>query len=115
MPSSGAGRKRMADARVEYIGFEVNELTREYSLRAAMPDGNYQEFTIAIANEAFIDRRVRYQDAPDICFLKLTRALAADDDSLPAIHDDVTNAELEDYRLSHTPKPRMNRRKSAFK
>jgi hypothetical protein len=80
-----------------------------------MPDGNYRQFTITIANEAFIDRRVRYQDAPDICFLKLTRELAADGDDLPSTRHDVTNAELEDYRLSHTPKPRVNRRRSAFK
>jgi len=96
----------MAEPRVEYRGFTVTESTREYCLRVTLPEGKVQDFTLAILNEAFIDRRVRYQDAPDICFLKLQRELENSGDSLPALHHDLTDAELEDYRSSHTPKPK---------
>jgi len=102
----------MVDSRVEYVGFTVNEATREYCLRAKLPDGEYQKFTIAILNKAFMERRVRYQDAPDICFLKLQRELVISGDSLPALHHDLSNDELEEYRISHTPKPKMKRRRA---
>lgn len=91
----------MAESRVEYVGFTVNESTREYCLRAKLPDGEFQDFTLAIANEAFVARLVRYQDAPDICFLKLQREMVDSGDSLPALYHDVTNEELEDYHLTH--------------
>lgn len=102
----------MADSRVEYVGFSVNEATREYCLRAKMPDGDFQDFTLAILNKDFIERRVRYQDAPEICFLKLQRDLAVSGDSPPEFHQDVSNEELEEYRLSHTPKPKGKRRRA---
>ncbi len=101
----------MAEPRVEYVGFTVNESTREYCLRVTLPEGTVQDFTMAILNEAFIDRRVRYQDAPDICFLKLQRELELSGDSLPALHHDLTDAELEEYRSSHTPKPKGQRQR----
>jgi hypothetical protein len=104
----------MAGTQVEYIGFTVNEATREYRLRARHSGGEYQAFTLAISNEAFLAHRVRYQDGPDICFLKLQRELIACGDTLPALHHDVTDAELEDYRVAHAPKPNKNRPKVPF-
>jgi hypothetical protein len=104
----------MENTRLEYIGFAVNETTREYRLRAKQPGGEYQAFTLAISNEAFLAHRVRYQDAPDICFLKLQRELIACSDTLPARHHDVTDAELEDYRVAHAPKQNKNRPKAPF-
>ncbi len=104
----------MEGTRVEYLGFTVNEATREYKLRARQPGGGYQAFTLAISNKAFLTHRVRYQDAPDICFLKLQRELIACGDDLPALHFDLTDAELEDYRVAHTPKPNKNRPKVPF-
>ena len=104
----------MAGTQVEYLGFTVNEATREYRLRARQPGGEFHAFTLAISNEAFLAHRVRYQDAPDICFLKLQRELIACGDTLPALHHDVTDAELEDYRAAHAPKPNKNRPKVPF-
>ena len=104
----------MEGLRIEYIGFTVNEVTREYKLRAKQPRGEFHAFTLAISNEAFLAHRVRYQDAPDICFLKLQRELIACGDTLPALHHDVTDAELEDYRVAHAPKPNKNRPKVPF-
>jgi hypothetical protein len=104
----------MKGTRLEYIGFTVNETTREYRLRASQPGGGYQAFTLAISNEAFLSHRVRYQDAPDICFLKLQRELIACGDTLPAQHHDVSDAELDDYRVVHAPKPKKNRPKAPF-
>ena len=99
----------MEGAQIEYVGFTVNEATREYKLRARPRGGEYQDYTLAISNEAFLAHRVRYQDAPDICFLKLKREMSACVDTLPALHHDVTDAELEDYRVAHAPKPNKRR------
>jgi hypothetical protein len=61
--------------------------------------------TVAIPNEAFLSGRVRYQDAPDLCFLKIQRELAASEEgTLPALALSMTDEELEEYRVSHAPK-----------
>jgi hypothetical protein len=104
----------MEGTRLEYVGFTVNEATREYSLRARQPDGEYHAFTVAISNDAFLAHRVRYQDAPVICFLKIQRELIACGDTLPALHHNVTDAELADYRVAHAPKPNKKRPKVPF-
>ena len=104
----------MEATQIEYIGFTVNEATREYRLRARQPGGEFHAFTLTISNEAFLAHRVRYQDGPDICFLKLQRELVACGDTLPALHHDLTDAELEDYRVAHAPKPNKNRPKVPF-
>jgi hypothetical protein len=55
---------------------------------------------------AFTARRVRYQDAPEICFLKLHRELLACTDGVPQARLTVTDAELDDYRVAHAPPQR---------
>ena len=104
----------MVGTQVEYLSFTVNEVTREYRLRARQPGGEFHAFTLTISNEAFLAHRVRYQDAPDICFLKLQRELSACADTLPAPHLIVTDAELEEYRVAHAPKPNKNRPRAPF-
>ncbi|MGH9321652.1 MAG: hypothetical protein ACRD21_16415 [Vicinamibacteria bacterium] len=96
--------------RSEYVGFTVNDAAREYALRVTTPGTEARNFVVAISNKAFLAHRVRYQDAPDICFLKLQRALAGRAD-LPAARLTVTDTELEEYRESHAPRPSKPRPK----
>jgi len=100
----------MATAQVEYVGFRTRETTREYQLRIRHADGHCDDYVVAIAQEAFLSRRVRYQDAAEICFTKLSRALAAwissPETGPPAGHQSVTEADLLQYREEHTAKPR---------
>jgi hypothetical protein len=99
----------MMNSRVEYMGFTVREETRVYTIRVSQPGGSHQAFTLVIPNKAFLERRVRYQDAPEICFLKLQRELTACGDGQPPLQLDITDADLEEYRVAHTPKPNKNR------
>jgi hypothetical protein len=99
----------MATAQVEYVGFSTQGPAREYRLRVRVAAGEAEEFTLAIPCEAFLAHRVRYQDAPEICFLKLQRELSACGDGRPAAHLDVSDAELEEYRQAHAPKPPQRR------
>jgi hypothetical protein len=102
----------MTSPQVEYVGFAVKETAREYMLRVRHPTGASDDFTLAISNQAFLDRRVRYQDGPDLCFLKLQRELAATVGTLPASYLSVSDAEIEAYRTSHAPKPPQRRPKA---
>jgi len=99
-------------AQVEYVGFTTRGAEREYQLRVRQGAGEFRDFTLAIPNEAFLSHRVRYQDAPEICFLKLQRELIVAAGGLPATHLDVTDADLEEYRAAHTPKPPQRRPKA---
>lgn len=99
----------MAAAHVEYVGFTQHEKAREYTLRVRAATGDPRDFVLAIANEAFLARRVRYQDAPDLCFLKLQRELAACEGAFPDAYLKISDAELEAYRVAHTPAPHQRR------
>ncbi len=99
----------MIRANVEYLGFSSGESARSYELQVNLPSGESQQVAVLIRNEAFLQHRVRYQDAPEICFLKLQRTLAAVGDGALPERQTVTDSELEEYRCAHTPKP-TNRR-----
>jgi hypothetical protein len=89
---------------MQFVGFEVKPLVREYTFTVREPSSDPREFTLTIPNEAFNEHRVRYQDAPDVCSLKLRRELVAYANNPPGTHYGITNAELEDYRNSHAPR-----------
>jgi len=93
-----------SEARIEFIGFEARSMVREYTFTVREPAGDPREFTLTILNQAFQDRRVRYQDAPDLCSVKLKRELATFANHPPSTHYRITDAELEDYRSAHAPR-----------
>lgn len=89
---------------VQYIGYEPKGLFREYTFHVRESSGQPREFTLSIPNEAFDSHRARYQDAPDICSLKLQRELAAYSNHPPRTDFKISDAELDDYRTAHTHK-----------
>lgn len=87
---------------IQYIGFAPKSLVREYTFGVKFGDSEFEEYTLTIANEAFSTHRARYQDAPDICSVRLRRELA-DNPALPSkIHYRISDVELEDYRSRHS-------------
>jgi hypothetical protein len=90
---------------VQFVGFEAKTMVREYTFTVREQASEPREFTLTIANEAFDAHRVRYQDAPDVCSLKLRRELATYANHPPKNHFRLTDAELDDYRSAHTHKP----------
>ena len=99
-----------SSAHVEYLGFSVKGATREYTLRVRDAAGD-RDFTMTITNDAFLAHRVRYQDAPDVCFRMLQRELLACVDGQVAARLSVTEADLEEYRVAQAPKPPQRRPK----
>lgn len=89
---------------VSYLGFRAGDSSRQYRLAVTGVDGSAAEVVVSIPNEAFTEKRLKYQDAPEICFLKLKHELAAAAGGPLASHFDVTNAELEEYRSAHAVK-----------
>lgn len=61
---------------VQYVGFTAKAMVREYSFLVRESPIQSQEITFTILNEAFTSRRLSFQNAPDICSLKLHRELA---------------------------------------
>jgi hypothetical protein len=94
----------MTSTLVEYLDFKAGEAAREYRLRVRRGTDSWG-VTVAIPNEAFLSGRARYQDAPDICFLKVQKELAANgEEGFIARDHEMTDQELEEYKASHTPK-----------
>jgi len=91
----------MMKATVEYVGFRSAGERREYLLRSRVGP-EIREYTIGIANSAFAARRARFQDGPEICYLRLQREMEAAENA-PGEHDfTITDAELFDYLARHT-------------
>jgi hypothetical protein len=101
----------VAEVHLEYIGFITQGEQREYTLRLRRPDGPQETFVLAIPLEAFLSRRVRFQDAPDICFRKLQRALIETPEVRPPLVQSVSDTELEDYRQATAPRAPVRRAK----
>jgi hypothetical protein len=90
---------------VQFVGFEAKPQGREYTFTVRETATEPREFTLTIPNEAFNTRRVRFQDAPDICSHRLHLELAATENHPVKTHFNLTDAELEAYRTSHMQKP----------
>jgi hypothetical protein len=89
---------------VQFVGYEVYPLVREYRFSVRESKTEAREFTLTIANASFDSRRARFQDAPDICSLRLHRELAGEANHPTSTHFEITDEELDDYRGRHTPK-----------
>jgi len=89
---------------LQYVGFETRGAVREYTFTRRVSGGESFEYFVTIANAAFVAHRVRYQDAPDICSLRLHREFATRSDHLPSARFSITDAELADYMEAHAPK-----------
>jgi hypothetical protein len=92
---------------VQYVGFQAKALSREYTFHVRGA-GEEREFTLNIANEAFVSHRASYQDAPGICAERLQAELAAHENHPAETEFVITVAELDSYRTARAPKSPRN-------
>ena len=92
---------------IQSMGFKSKAVVREYSFLLRESSIEPHEITFTILNEAFRSHGLRYQDAPDLCSLKLHREMATSVDDPLKSHYRITGTELDDYRDSHSPKAAM--------
>jgi len=88
---------------IQFVECEPQALVRQYSFHV-LQSGAARDFTLTIANEAFVSHRARYQDGPDICTLRLRRELSDSTHPPVGTHFYVSETELDEYRASHLPK-----------
>lgn len=82
---------------IQYVGFRASCSGRVYTFSVREPGALPREFTLTIPNEAFASHRARYQDAPDICSLRLHQELATTTIDPSTTHFGITDAELAAY------------------
>jgi hypothetical protein len=104
MEFSFAERKMSDSILMQYLGFKPGNQWREYSFQVRYAAEDIRDFTLTILNEAFTSHRVRYQDAPDVCSLKLRRELIANPNHPSNTNFAISDIELDDYRAGHTAK-----------
>jgi hypothetical protein len=88
----------------QYVGFMSTLSTREYSFVVRGELTKAIEITFAIPNRVFTSRRLSFQNAPDLCSLKLHREMAGSVDNPLKAHYRISDSELVDYHNSHLPK-----------
>ena len=93
---------------LQYLGFESKGAVREYAFTVRGTNGIRSEYFVTISNAAFVAHQVRYQDAPDICSLRLHREFAAGTDHPSSTCFCVTDAELTAYRDAHSQKSKQS-------
>ncbi len=95
---------------VRYMGFHNTEQGRAYTLRVDGP-GEPRMVTVTIPHAAFEARQARFQDAPEICFVKLQRELAANAELPDGLEMLVSSEDMDDYREGQTRRtPERKRR-----
>jgi len=92
---------------LQYVGFENRDAVREYTFTLRGSGGTSTEYFVTIANAAFVAHRVRYQDGPEICSLRLHREFASRTDHPLSTRFSVTDAELAEYMDAHAPKSKL--------
>jgi hypothetical protein len=88
----------------QYVGFMSKLSTREYSFVVREDLAEAIEITFAIPNRVFNSRRLSFQNAPDLCSLKLHREIAGAAINPIKTHYRISETELDDYRDSHPSK-----------
>jgi hypothetical protein len=89
---------------LQYVGFEVKSAGREYTFAVREAAKECINYTLSICDEAFTSHRVRYQDAAEICAIRLRRELRSDLQASAATSFSITDDDLAVYRTVHTPK-----------
>jgi hypothetical protein len=99
-------------ASIRYVGFVSTLAGRDYTLLVRLGELS-APVIVRIPHAAFSGHLTRYQDAPDICFLKVQSELALHENQPPVETLVVTDLELAAYRTAHEKVPGGRRAKPA--
>lgn len=92
---------------IQYVGFEAKVRIREYAYRVVDPVAGERVVVFTISNQAFLEKLVRYQDAPELCYRKLQKELEAATSEHPMPKRfAVSDSELSEYQAAHRPAKR---------
>jgi hypothetical protein len=89
---------------IQYRGFKTTSRGRDYLYVVINAKSEKREFTFTVSNQAFVEKRVTYQDAAGLCYQKLQTALGLEVSERPLpVHSTLSNLELDEYRQKHHP------------
>ncbi|HTZ75771.1 MAG TPA: hypothetical protein VMB47_17780 [Candidatus Aquilonibacter sp.] len=88
---------------MEYMGFTSTTQGREYAFHVRFSPEDSRDYTVTIANGAFISRRVSYQDGPNVCSSRLKRELTANPHAPTGTSLLIDEKEIDDQKLTNTP------------
>ncbi|MGE5327244.1 MAG: hypothetical protein ACM3NO_09420 [Deltaproteobacteria bacterium] len=92
---------------IQYLGFQLKPQGRDYLYLVVNQKTEKREFTFTISNQSFVQKRMPYQDAADLCYQKLRRELDLETPEQPVpSHSTLTNQELQEYLEKHRPPKR---------
>lgn len=92
---------------IQYLGFQLIPSGREYLYRVVNSKTENREFTFTISNQLFVEKRMPYQDAADLCYQKLRRGLDLEVPEMPLPpHSALSDQELDEYLAKHRPPKR---------
>jgi hypothetical protein len=103
----GSSFRQGGALQIQYLGFRPKARGRDYAYLVIDANSEPREFVFSIPTQAFMEGRVRYQDAASVCYQKLQRTLEEKtaERSLPR-HATLSVQELDEYREMHTPAKR---------
>ena len=94
---------------IQYAGFHVQPHGRDYSYYVLDPPAASRHFIFTISHRAFAERQILYQDAADLCYQTLQRALLAETGGRSLWpHCTVSDQELDAYRATHRPTRKLS-------
>lgn len=94
---------------IQYAGFKVQPHGRDYSYYVLNPPAPSRHFILTISHQAFTERQIPYQDAADICYQRLQRALLTETGERPLwSRCIISDQELDAYRDTHRPTRRLS-------
>jgi hypothetical protein len=91
-------------ASAQYMGFESKAVSREYAFLVREALVEPVKITFAILNKAFTTGRLSFQNAPDLCSLKLHREMADCINGPLKAHYKISETEMDEYQRSHLSK-----------
>jgi hypothetical protein len=89
---------------IQYLGFQLRAHGRDYTYRVIDPKTENREFIFTISNRVFFEKHLPYQDAADLCYQKLQKALGLETAEQPLPRrSTLSDQELDEYREKHRP------------
>ncbi len=83
---------------IQYVGFSVTPTARVYNFQVidAIPDS--REFVVQVRAQAFRTTALKYQHGPEICWLRLQRALEGESNgTLAPRRLEVSEIDIQQY------------------
>lgn len=94
---------------MEYMGFASTTQGREYAFHVRFSAQDSRDYTVTIMSEAFIARRVSYQDGPNVCSSRLKRELTTDPIAPTGTSFLIDEKDIDDHKLTHISKAPKHR------